>query len=101
MSTTLRKIVDIGPGGVIYPGSAQDLRYAQNLSYFSDTRTRWIRFWADWPSLQPHPGYAPDDPQNPGAWKLQALDEQIRLANANGIKVMLMPYRFPTWVNGT
>jgi hypothetical protein len=101
MSTTLRKIVDIGPGGVIYPGSAQDLRYAQNLSYFSDTRTRWIRFWADWPSLQPHPDYAPDHPQNPGAWKLQALDEQIRLANANGIKVMLMPYRFPTWVNGT
>jgi hypothetical protein len=101
MSYTLRKIIDIGPGGVIYPGSAQDLRYAQNLSYFSDTRTRWIRFWADWPSLQPHPDYAPDDPQNPGAWKLQALDEQIRLANANGIKVMLMPYRFPTWVNGT
>ena len=101
MSSTLRKIIDIGPGGVIYPGSAQDLRYAQNLSYFSDTRTRWIRFWADWPSLQPHPDYAPDDPRSPGAWKLQALDEQIRLANANGIKVMLMPYRFPTWVNGT
>ncbi len=101
MSATLRKIIDIGPGGVIYPGSAQDLRYAQNLSYLADTGTRWIRMWADWPSLQPHPDYAPGDPRGPGHWRLQALDAQIRLANANGIKVMLMPYRFPTWVNGT
>ena len=37
----------------------------------------------------------------PGARRLQALDEQIRLANAHGIRVVLMPYRFPTWANGT
>jgi hypothetical protein len=101
MSSTLRKILDIGPAGVIYPGSHQDLRYAQNLSYYQDTRTRWIRFWADWPSLQPDGAYAPDNPSSPGYWRLQALDEQIRLANRNGIKVMLMPYRFPNWANGT
>jgi hypothetical protein len=95
------KLLDIGPGGVISPGSAQDLRYAGNRGYFADTRTPWIRMWADWPSLQPHPGYAPGDPRSPGHWKLQALDEQIRLARASGLKVMLMPYRFPTWVNGT
>jgi hypothetical protein len=100
-STALRKLIDIGPGGVIYPGSAQDLRYADNATYFADTGTNWIRMWADWPSLQPHPGYAPDDPRSPGYWRLQALDEQIRLACSRGLKVILMPYRFPTWVNGT
>ena len=101
MSVVLRKIIDIGPGGVIYPGSAQDLRYADNRTYFADTRTPWVRMWADWPSLQPHPAYAPDDPRSPGHWRLQALDEQVRLACSAGIKVILMPYRFPTWVNGT
>lgn len=97
----LTKLLDIGPGGVISPGSAQDLRYAGNRGYFADTRTPWIRMWADWPSLQPHPDYAPGDPRSPGHWKLQALDAQIRLANASGLRVMLMPYRFPTWANGT
>jgi len=96
-----RKLLDIGPGGVIAPGSAQDLRYAGNAGYFADTRTPWIRMWADWPSLQPHPDFAPDDPASPGHWRLVALDEQIRLANARGLKVLLLPYRFPTWVNGT
>jgi hypothetical protein len=101
MSTVLRKILDIGPGGVIYPGSAQDLRYHDNTTYFADTNTPWIRMWADWPSLQPDPAFAIDDPRSPGYWKLQCLDEQIALANSRGINVMLMPYRFPTWANGT
>jgi hypothetical protein len=100
-STALRKMIDIGPGGVIYPGSAQDLRYASNTDYFAETGTKWIRMWADWPSLQPHPGFAIDDPRSPGYWRLQGLDAQIALANSRGIKVILMPYRFPTWVNGT
>jgi hypothetical protein len=99
--TRLRKLLDIGPGGVISPGSAQDLRSAGNVAYLADTRTPWIRMWADWPSLQPHPDYAPDDPLSPGRWRLYALDEQIRLAGERGLSVLLMPYRFPTWVNGT
>jgi hypothetical protein len=97
----LTKLIDIGPGGVIHPGSAQDLRYAGNARYFADTRTPWIRMWADWPTLQPHPGFAPSDPRSPGYWRVQALDAQIALARARGLKVLLMPYRFPTWVNGT
>ena len=97
----LRKLLDIGPGGVIEPGSAQDLRAAGNAGYFADTGTRWIRMWADWPSLQPSADHAPDDPRNPAAAKLRALDEQIALANALGLRVMLMPYRFPRWANGT
>ena len=57
--------------------------------------------WADWPSLQPDGAYAPGDPASPGAERLRALDEQISLACTAGIRVMLMPYRFPTWANGT
>jgi hypothetical protein len=97
----LRKLLDIGPGGVISPGSAQDLRVAGNAGYFTDTGTRWIRMWADWPSLQPDPDRPPDDVLSPGRPKLRALDEQIAVANALGIRVLLMPYRFPRWANGT
>jgi hypothetical protein len=57
--------------------------------------------WADWPSLQPSADHAPDDPLSPGRWRLRALDEQIALAGAIGLRVMLMPYRFPRWANGT
>ncbi len=46
----LKKLIDIGPGGVIAPGSAQDYRFHSNPTYFADTRTRWIRMWADWPT---------------------------------------------------
>jgi hypothetical protein len=97
----LRKLLDIGPGGVIQPGSAQDLRVAGNAGYLTDTGTPWIRMWADWPSLQPSADHAPDDPHNPAASKLRALDEQIALANRLGVRVLLMPYRFPRWANGT
>ena len=96
----LRKLLDIGPGGVISPGSAQDLRSPATPAYFADTDTRWIRMWADWPSLQPHPDRAPDDALSPGRAKLRALDEQIALANALGIRVLLMPYRFPPGPTG-
>ena len=35
--------------------------------YFTETGTRWIRMWADWPSLQPSADHAPDDPLTPAA----------------------------------
>jgi hypothetical protein len=96
----LRKLIDIGPGGVIYPGSAQDYRLPANRTYFADTQTGWIRMWADWPSLQPDGRYRIDDPASPGFAKLQALDEQIRQACTDGLRVMLLPYRHPLWANG-
>jgi hypothetical protein len=97
----LRKLIDIGPGGVISPGSAQDYRFHSNPSYFADTQTRWIRMWADWPSLQPDGAYAIDDPKSPGYKNLLALDEQIGRACADGLSVVLMAYRYPAWANGT
>ena len=96
-----QKLLDIGPNGVIEPGSAQDLRAADNLAYYLDTRSRWIRLWADWATIQPLADFAIDDPRNPGAFRLAALDDQIRLAKASGLKVVLVAYRFPPWVNGT
>src|SRR4051795_4319866 len=86
---TLRKLIDIGPGGVIYPGSAQDYRAYSNRTYLAETQTGWMRMWADWPSLQPDGRYKIDDPANPGYPKLLALDEQIRQACADGLRVML------------
>jgi hypothetical protein len=97
----IQKLIDIGPGGVIAPGSAQDYRFHSNPTYFADTRTRWIRMWADWPSLQPDGALPIDDPANPGRASLLALDEQISRANADGLSVILMPYRYPAWANGT
>src|SRR4051794_3871057 len=96
-----RKLIDIGPGGVIDPDSPQDYRAYSNRTYFADTRTGWIRMWADWPSLQPSQAYRIDDPASPGYAKLQALDAQIGQACADGLRVLLLPYRHPTWANGT
>jgi hypothetical protein len=101
MSTQLRRIIDLGPGGVVHPGSAHDYRFHDNRAYFAETRTPWVRFWADWPSLQPQAGVDVDDPANPGFSRLLALDEQIAAACEDGVRVMLMPYRFPAWANGT
>src|SRR4051794_33857404 len=99
--TNLRKMIDIGPGGVIHPGTPQDYRVYSNRTYFSETRTGWIRMWADWPSLQPDGRYEIDDPASPGYASLMALDGQIRQACADGLYVMLLPYRHPLWANGT
>src|SRR3954454_22240843 len=96
-----RKLIDIGPGGVIYPGSPQDYRAYSNRTYFADTQTGWIRMWADWPSLQPSQAYRVDDAASPGYAQLQALDAQIGQACTDGLRVLLLPYRHPTWANGT
>jgi hypothetical protein len=101
VSQRLRRIIDLGPGGVINPGSALDYSVADNRVYFAETGTRWLRLWADWPSLQPLRDVAVDDPANPGFFRLEALDAQIAAANEDGVRVVLMPYRFPNWANDT
>ena len=101
MSWTLRRILDLGPNATIWPGSSGDLRFHGNRETVRETRTGWVRLWADWPRLQPAQGIAIDDPANPGAPFLQALDEQIAVANAEGVRVLLVLYRIPPWANGT
>jgi hypothetical protein len=101
MSSTLRRIIDLGPGGIVHPGSALDYRFHDNRLYFAETRTPWVRLWADWPSLQPDPAVVIDDPVNPGAASLESLDGQIAAACEDGVGVIVMPYRFPAWANDT
>ena len=72
-----------------------------NRTYFSDTRTGWIRMWADWPSLQPDGRLRSTTRASPGYANLMALDAQIRQACADGLSVLLLPYRHPLWANGT
>src|SRR5690349_4986339 len=94
MAANLRRMVVLGPSGTINPGGAHDYRSASNRLFFSDTRTRWVRLWADWPTLEPANGQL-------DATRLAALDAQIARAKRDGLGVVLTLYRFPTWANGT
>jgi hypothetical protein len=87
MGVTLERGVALGPGGV-----GNQRRYFANRRFFAETGCTWIRLWADWPTMQPAPGAAPD---------FKALDADIAAARADGCKVMLTAYRFARWANGT
>ena len=93
---------DDRPGGrrVPVPGSSGDLRYHGNIDHLLEAGATWVRLWADWPTLQPDPGVAIDDPASRGTPWLAALDEQIATACAAGLRVVLTLYRFPLWANG-
>ncbi len=101
MTINLRRILDVGPNATIWPGSPGDLRHHGNREILRETRSTWVRVWADWPRLQPDPAFALDDPQNPGLGHLQILDEHLAIANADGVRVLLVLYRIPPWANGT
>jgi hypothetical protein len=94
MASNLRRMVVLGPSGTINPGGSHDYRSASNRLFFSDTCTRWVRFWADWPTLEPANGQL-------DTARLACLDAQIARAKRDGLKVILTLYRFPTWANGT
>jgi hypothetical protein len=93
LAATPRRCVALGPAGCIVPGCAQDLRAGDNRALLAQSGTRWVRLWADWPTLMPAPGtLAPD--------RVAALDDQIAHARADGLRTILTLYRFPAWVNG-
>jgi hypothetical protein len=79
--------VALGPGGA---GATQS--YGTNRRFYSQTRTPWVRLWADWAQLQPDAALPP---------AMSALDEEIAQAKADGRYVMLTAWRFPRWANGT
>ena len=64
-------------------------------------RATHVRFWVDWPVVQPDGAIALEDPANPGLPNLLALDAQVDAVVADGLQVILMPYRYPRWVNHT
>src|SRR3954469_25113209 len=94
MAANLRRMVVLGPSGTITPGSSHDYRQAGNRGFFAETGTRWVRMWADWPTLMP--AASSFDPAMIGS-----LDAQIALARRDGLRIVLTLYRFATWANGT
>src|SRR3954452_18445062 len=93
MAANLRRMVVLGPSGTIQPGSSHDYRQAGNRRFFAETGTRWVRIWADWPTLMPDAsGFAPAF--------IDSLHDQIALARRDGLRIVLTLYRFPTWANG-
>src|SRR4051794_21394962 len=99
----LEAAIDLTARGVIVPGSVQDYRVARTLPWWPQLRevTGRLRLWADWPTLQPSREHGIGDPASPGHPVLLALDEQIRQAVEDGLQVILVPYRYPPWANGT
>jgi hypothetical protein len=94
MAANLRRMVVLGPSGTISPGGSHDYRQAGNRAFFAQTGTRWVRMWADWPTLMPDAsGFDPA--------LIGSLDAQIALARRDGLRVVLTLYRFATWANGT
>ncbi|HYI17933.1 MAG TPA: hypothetical protein VD836_04455, partial [Solirubrobacteraceae bacterium] len=92
---------DLRPAGVRWPGAPEDYRVLREQPWAAPliARSSLIRFWADWPVLQPTP-VPLEDPANPGLANLAALDGQIDAARADGLDVIVMPYRYPLWVTG-
>ena len=92
---------DLRPSGVRWPGVVEDYREFRKQPWAPPliARASLIRFWADWPVLQPEPTPL-EDPANPGYGHLVALDGQIDAARADGLDVIVMPYRYPLWVTG-
>ena len=86
-----RRCVALGPAGCIAPGCPQDLRAAGNRALLADSGTRWVRLWADWPTLMPAPGTFAAD-------RVGALDDQLATARADGLHTILTLYRTPDWV---
>src|SRR3954468_2738279 len=94
MAANLRRMVVLGPSGTINPGTSHDYRQADNRRFFAETGTRWVRMWADWPTLMPTAnGFAQPI--------IDSLDEQIAFARRDGLRIVLTLYRFPRWANGT
>jgi hypothetical protein len=108
MSLYLRKCIDIAPTAVIrVDQTGFDYRALRTQPWWPALRatTSWLRLWADWPSVQPQktlaPGQGFDVGGVNGAASLAALDGQIKAAGDDGMEVILLPYRYPKWANGT
>lgn len=104
MSTYLRKCIDIAPTGItrVHENPPHDYRRLREQPWWPALRatTSWLRLWADWPSLQPIGGQPPGSGTIP-AMALDALDKQIEAAYADGLQIILLPYRYARWANET
>ncbi len=95
-------------------GDVEDLRVNGNLDKLRALGTRWVRLWIRWDKAQLFPpGLVPMDDLDGtandalacgtgcGYRYIQSMDEQIALARAAGLNVILTSWHFPRWANGT
>jgi hypothetical protein len=109
MSTYLRKCLDIAPTAIITPGAANDYRLLRQQPWWPALRatTSHLRLLADWPSIQPEGDKPPGGGRGQKSGSplaadcLAALDGQMQAATEDGMDVIVMPYRYPAWANGT
>jgi hypothetical protein len=103
MSTYLRKCIDIAPTSIVTPNPflPNDYRNLRFQSWWPALRatTSHLRLWADWPSLQHSPQAPGSDPRDVAS--IEALDAQLDQAHADGMQIILLPYRYPSWANET
>ena len=95
--------IDLTPQGLRTPGVLQDYTALRVQPWAPPliARATHVRFWVDWPFVQPDGAIALGDPANPGLPHLQALDAQVDAVVADGLEAILMPWRYPRWVNHT
>jgi Cellulase (glycosyl hydrolase family 5) len=93
--------IDLTPQGTRAPGSPQDYTVLRAQPWAAPLidRTTHLRLWVDWTFVQPRGDLALADPANPGAPVLASLDAQVDAAVADGLRVILIPWRYPRWVN--
>lgn len=75
-----------------------------NIEAIRESRTGWVRLWADWPSFQPTQDFSFADVDGDERTRpfVESLDAQIVFARQNSLKVILaVHHRFPLWSNGT
>jgi hypothetical protein len=95
--------IDLTAQGLRTPGALQDYTVLRAQPWGPElvARATHVRFWVDWPFVQPDGRIALDDPANPGLPHLLALDAQVDAVVADGLQPILMPWRYPRWVNHT
>jgi hypothetical protein len=86
-----------GPSRAFYPAAKL------NIEILKESRTGWVRLWADWPTLQPTHDFSFDNIYVDGRTQpyIENLDAQIVFARQKNLKVILVVHhRFPLWANG-
>src|SRR5215212_131669 len=103
LPTAMARGIDLTPQGLRVPGALQDYTVLRVQPWAPPliARATHVRFWVDWPFVQPKGAIGLADPANPGLPHLLALDAQVDAAVADGLQVILMPWRYPRWVNHT
>jgi hypothetical protein len=93
--------IDLTPHGTRAPGSPQDYTVLRTQPWAAQliARATHLRLWVDWTFVQPRGDHGLDDPANPGAPVLASIDAQVDAAAADGLQVILLPWRYPRWVN--